>query len=66
MGVASPSIFSCFFQIPQVKLHLAFVGRFKFTHFEVDSDKSAQAAVVKKQVDVIVAGVNGDALLPGP
>ena len=52
------------FQVAQIQFHLAFVGGFKFSNFEVDGDKAAQAAVVEKQVDVVVAVVDGDALLP--
>ncbi len=54
-----------FFQVAQVKLHLAFVGGFKLAHFKFDGYQSAQAAMVKQQVDVVVAVVDCDALLPG-
>ncbi len=51
------------FQVAQVELHLAFLGGFKFADLQIDGDEPAQAAVVKQQVNVVVAVVDGDAFL---
>ena len=50
------------FQLTQVKLHLVFVDSFKLTQFQVDGHQTSQTAIVKKQVDVIVAVADGDSL----
>ena len=52
------------FQVTQIQFHLAFVGGFKFADFQINGNEAAQATVVEKQVDVVVAVVDGDAFLP--
>jgi len=52
-------------QPAEVEFRLPLVGRLEAAEFQVDGDEPAQAAVVEKQVEVVVVAVDGDALLPG-
>ena len=47
----------------KIEFHLTFVFGFEVTEFEVDSDESSEAAVVKEQIEVEIVGVDGDAEL---
>ena len=47
------------FQVAQVKLQLAFVISLKFVDLEINGEEAAQAAVLEKQVDEVVAVVDG-------
>src|SRR5689334_17374804 len=53
------------FEPAQIELHLPLVGGRKLADLEIDDDKPAQRAMVKKQVDVVIFVVDDDALLPG-
>ncbi len=52
-----------FGQPAEVEFHLAFVFGFEVAEFEVDGDEPPQGAVVEKEVEVEVVGVDGDAFL---
>jgi hypothetical protein len=54
-----------FFEPAQIEFHLAGVGGLEFADLEVDGDKTAEAAMIEEEINVIVAIINRDAFLAG-
>ena len=61
MGGSSPSCRSVAVEPTQVQLHLALVFGFELADFQVDGHQPPQLAVVKKQVEVVVGIIHGNA-----
>ena len=47
----------------EVEFHLAFVFGFEVAQFQIDGDEAFQAAMVEKEIEVEVVGINLDARL---
>lgn len=54
-----------FLQPAQIQFHLSFVCCLKFSEFQINGNETAQTAVIKQQIDIVILFIDCYTLLSG-